>query len=80
LASEVVGTEAVFPADGAAPPYSIVDDHIPFIQSGVTSIDLIDFSYRYADTVEDTPDKLSASALDSVGETVAELVIQLSAP
>jgi glutaminyl-peptide cyclotransferase len=79
-AASTVGADEVFPPEGTTTPYSIVDDHIPFVEAGVPSIDLIDFSYRYADTVEDTPDKLSASALDAVGETVAELVIQLSAP
>ncbi len=58
----------------------MIDDHTPFIQAGVPSIDLIDFSYIYADTAQDTVDKLDPSALDAVGETVAELVIQLSEP
>ena len=40
------------------------------------AIDLIDFSYEYADTLEDTPDKLDPAALDGVGEAVAELVIR----
>ena len=39
---------------------------------GIPAVDLIDFSYRYADTLRDTPDKLSTRSLDAVGETVVE--------
>src|SRR3954454_1860888 len=70
-----VGTEDVFPDETQTP---VLDDHIPFLEHGVPSIDLIDFSYRYADTVQDTPDKLDQAVLDQVGETVAQLVIDLS--
>jgi Zn-dependent M28 family amino/carboxypeptidase len=74
-AASEVGNEEVFP-DAAQPP--VLDDHIPFIAIGVPSIDLIDFRYPYADTAEDTPDKLSTDSLDAVGETAAELIIALS--
>jgi len=73
-ASEVGATETFPPGEGA----SVIDDHFPFLLAGVPSIDLIDFSYPYADTVQDTPDKLDAAVLDDVGETVAELVVSLS--
>ena len=74
-ASDQVNTQSVFP-DGTQEP--ILDDHIPFLEQGIPSIDLIDFSYPYADTVQDTPDKLDEAVLDKVGETVAQLVINLS--
>jgi glutaminyl-peptide cyclotransferase len=74
--AEAVGAEEYFP-EGQQPP--IIDDHIPFIQAGVPAIDLIDFSYPFADTAQDTPDKLDPAALDAVGETVAELIIRRSA-
>jgi Iap family predicted aminopeptidase len=74
-AAEEVGADGFFPG-GEQPP--ILDDHIPFVLAGVPSIDLIDFSYEYADTVEDTPDKLDPVALDAVGETVAELTLRRS--
>jgi glutaminyl-peptide cyclotransferase len=74
-AADQVGTEQVFPAGEQTP---VLDDHIPFIQQGVPSIDLIDFSYRYADTVEDTADKLDPAVFDAVGETVALLTIELA--
>jgi hypothetical protein len=70
-----VGAEDTFP-DGTQTP--VLDDDIPFLEQGIPSIDLIDFSYPYADTVEDTPDKLDQAVLDKVGETVSELVINLS--
>lgn len=70
------GAEGFFP--GGPPRVAIIDDHIPFVEAGVPSIDLIDFDYRFADTAEDTPDKLDPAALDAVGETVAELVIGLA--
>jgi glutaminyl-peptide cyclotransferase len=76
-AAAQVGTEALFPPGSQTP---ILDDHIPFLAQGVPSIDLIDFSYRYADTVKDTPDKLSRGILDGVGETVAQLALDLSGP
>jgi glutaminyl-peptide cyclotransferase len=76
-AAEQVGTESIFPAGGQTP---VLDDHIPFLEQGVPSIDLIDFSYPYADTPEDTPDKLDRSVFDRVGETVAQLAIDLSGP
>ena len=56
----------------------VIDDHVPFLEAGIPAVDLIDFSYPYADSLEDTPDKLSPESLDAVGETVAELVIDLS--
>jgi hypothetical protein len=52
----------------------VLDDHTPFLRAGIPAIDLIDFSYRYRDTVQDTPDKLSPRSLDAVGEAVVELV------
>jgi glutaminyl-peptide cyclotransferase len=75
MAAAQVGTESSFPDATQSP---VIDDHIPFLLQGVPSIDLIDFSYPYADTVQDTPDKLDPAVFDAVGETVAQLVIDLS--
>jgi glutaminyl-peptide cyclotransferase len=74
-AAEEVGAEGLFP-DATQQP--VLDDHIPFLEQGIPSIDLIDFSYPYADSIEDTPDRLDPAVLDQVGETVAQLVINLS--
>ncbi|HEY6772016.1 MAG TPA: M28 family metallopeptidase [Solirubrobacterales bacterium] len=74
-AAEEVGAEDVFPPGVQG---GVIDDHYPFLAQGVPSIDLIDFSYPYADTVQDTVDKLDPAVLDEVGETVAQLVIDMN--
>ena len=64
------------------PDYStedIVDDHSPFLRSGVPSVDLIDWRYHGHD-LSDGLDKLSPSSLDAAGETVTELAARLRAP
>ena len=76
-AAETVGVAEFFPEGEQG--VGVLDDHVPFLLAGIPSIDLIDFSYEFADTAEDTPDKLDPAALDAVGEAVAELVIGLSA-
>ena len=52
----------------------IEDDHVPFVQAGVASVDLIDFEYgpynRYWHTAEDTLDKCSPVSLTIVGRVV----------
>ena len=42
------------------------DDHIPFKDAGIPVIDLIDLSYAYWHTPEDTIDKLSAENIEKV--------------
>jgi glutaminyl-peptide cyclotransferase len=73
-AASSVGVGAVFPATDET---TIYDDHTPFLRAGIPAVDLIDFSYRYADGVRDTLDKLSPTSLDAVGETVYALVSEL---
>ena len=73
-----VGVERVFP-DGPGPGV-IFDDHTPFLRARLPAVDLIDFSYRYADTLRDTPDKLSTRSLDAVGETVVDYVRSAQRP
>jgi Zn-dependent M28 family amino/carboxypeptidase len=74
-AASEAGASGIFPAGVQG---GVIDDHIPFLEQGVPSIDLIDFNYPYADTVEDTVDKLDPEVLDEVGETVAQLVVNLN--
>lgn len=50
--------------------YSILDDHIPFIEKGIIAIDIIDFDYEYWHTTEDTLDKISPESLEIVGRTI----------
>ncbi len=52
----------------------INDDHIPLNSAGIPTINIIDFSYPYWHTPEDTPDKVSASSLGVVGTVMARLI------
>jgi glutaminyl-peptide cyclotransferase len=56
----------------------VSDDHIPFVQKGVPSADLIDFDYGYDNvfwhTTQDTVDKLSPKSLGIVGAVTLETV------
>jgi glutaminyl-peptide cyclotransferase len=54
----------------ASEKYSMIDDQTPFLQAGIPAVDIIDFDYKYWHTTSDTVDKVSASSLDVVGETV----------
>ena len=53
---------------------AIMDDHLPLIQAGVPTINIIDFDYPYWHTVEDTPDKCSAESLEVVGRLVLDII------
>jgi glutaminyl-peptide cyclotransferase len=47
----------------------IDDDHLPLIEKGLPTIDLIDFDYHpFWHSVNDTPDKCSADSLGKVGK------------
>jgi glutaminyl-peptide cyclotransferase len=70
-AAAKVGVGAVFPATTQA---SIFDDHTPFLRATIPAVDLIDWSYKYKDTLQDTYDKLSEGSVDAVGETIVELI------
>ncbi|MDQ4075257.1 MAG: M28 family peptidase [Chloroflexota bacterium] len=50
--------------------FTIIDDHLPFLEQGIPAVDLIDFDYPYWHTTEDTCDKLSAESLYKVGRVV----------
>jgi glutaminyl-peptide cyclotransferase len=59
----------------------IEDDHMPFVEHGVPSADLIDFEYGYNNvfwhTPQDTVDKLSPKSLEIVGTVTLETVQML---
>ena len=59
----------------------IEDDHIPFVERGVPSADLIDFDYGYNNvfwhTPQDTVDKLSPKSLEIVGTVTLATVQKL---
>lgn len=62
-------------------PGAIEDDHMPFIRAGLPAIDLIDFDYgphnSWWHTAQDTPDKLSATSLETTGRIVMEMIALL---
>lgn len=63
-----VGVGRVFPDQVDV---AIQDDHTPFLRAGVPAVDFIDWSYP-GHTLEDGMRRISARALDAVGETVVE--------
>jgi len=73
-AAQATGVGSLFTSDVGA---ALFDDHTPFLDRGVTAIDIIDFDYPHADTLADTVDKVSARSLDAVGEAVYRLVLRL---
>ncbi len=56
--------------------YDILDDHIPFIQAGIPSVDIIDIDYKYWLTTEDTLDKISSKSLQMVGNVLETWITQ----
>jgi len=50
--------------------FSILDDHIPFLEAGIPAVDIIDLDYPYWHTTQDTVDKVSAESLQVVGDTL----------
>ena len=73
--AERLGYQSYFPSRVGP---RLVDDHVPLLDAGLPTANLVDFSYgpgnSYWHTPEDTPDRLSAATLELVGEVVAELV------
>lgn len=61
---------------------SILDDHVPFLEQGVPSINLIDFEYgpgnRYWHSAADTLDKISGASMKSVADTALALIWRLA--
>jgi hypothetical protein len=74
-AARAAGKQKYFP-DDVGP--AIIDDHSPFLASGVPAIDLIDWSYP-GHTLQDGMNMLSKASMDAVGESVLELVRRLQA-
>ena len=60
------------------PPSAIVDDHTPFVRRGVPAIDLIDFTFDCWHKPCDDMTAVSARALDLTGETVVQMLLDLS--
>lgn len=74
---------------GATPPVSIagtyiLDDHVPFINVGISAIDLIDFDYGsapgrhdYWHTDQDTMDKISADSLYKTANLLLGMIARI---
>ena len=50
--------------------YSILDDHVPFVNLCIPAVDIIDFDYEYWHTSQDTARHVSPSSLERVGNVV----------
>jgi hypothetical protein len=74
-AARAVGVGKVFPAADLGG--AIQDDHLPFIEQGVPSIDLIDFDFPCWHRRCDDLSRVSERSLDATGETVYELLRRL---
>jgi Zn-dependent M28 family amino/carboxypeptidase len=70
-AARRVGAGRTFPGGVAN---GVLDDHIPFIQQGVPSIDLIDFDFPCWHRRCDDMSAVSERSVDAVGETMVELL------
>jgi glutaminyl-peptide cyclotransferase len=55
----------------------IEDDHVPFLQAGVPSVDIIDLEYEPWHTAKDTLDAVSARSLQVVGDVLLAALPQI---
>jgi glutaminyl-peptide cyclotransferase len=74
-AARKVGAKSAFPDDTSG---AVLDDHTPFLRRGVPAIDLIDFTFDCWHKTCDDMSAVSARALDLSGETVIQLLLDLS--
>jgi hypothetical protein len=70
-AARKVGHQRTFPDQVGD---AVQDDHTPFLEAGIPSINLIDFDFPQWHTLGDDMDVVSEASLDATGETVAELL------
>jgi hypothetical protein len=73
-AARKVGTISYYPDDTYGP---VEDDHTPFYEKGIPSIDLIDFDFDCWHRTCDNLDAVSKSSLNASGETVRALLASL---
>ena len=57
--------------------FTVEDDHLPFVQAGVASIDIIDLDYPQWHTAQDDLDHVSARSLQIVGDVVLDALPQI---
>lgn len=65
-AAKNLNQSSVFVAEST----TVEDDHLPFVQAGVPSVDVIDLEYPAWHTAQDTLDAVSARSLQTVGDVV----------
>ncbi|MFQ5511744.1 MAG: M28 family peptidase [Candidatus Krumholzibacteriia bacterium] len=53
---------------------SVFDDHVPLLQAGIPTVDLIGLPYAHWHTLRDTPDKCSRETLRQVGVLLVDLL------
>ena len=68
--AERLGHEAFVRTGGR----SITDDHVPFIEAGIPSVDIIEFYPPEWHTTDDTPEHCSPDSLHQVGDTLLEFI------
>lgn len=56
----------------------ITDDHVPFVERGIPSVDIIDLNYPFWHTLEDTLDKISPQSLARSATVVEMYLLQES--
>ena len=60
---------------------AVEDDHLPFLDVGIPSVDIIDLNYgpgnSYHHTLEDTLDKISPESLEKTGRLVLAVLAEL---
>jgi Zn-dependent M28 family amino/carboxypeptidase len=62
-----------------AEPTQIEDDHLPFLEAGVPSVDIIDLEFNAWHTPGDNLDAVGARSLQVVGDTVLAALPQIEA-
>ena len=74
IAARQVGAASAFPPETGG---TLLDDHRPFLEQGVPSIDLIDFDFDCFHRRCDNLSAVSERSLDITGETVLRLLASL---
>ncbi|MEE9270039.1 MAG: M28 family peptidase [Candidatus Krumholzibacteria bacterium] len=80
LTAELFGRAAALGLDVfvARRTQSIYDDHVPLLQAGIPTVDLIGLPYAHWHTLRDTPDKCSRETLRQVGTLVIDFLYNYS--
>jgi Zn-dependent M28 family amino/carboxypeptidase len=48
----------------------MIDDHTPFLEKGITAVDIIDFDYPWWHTTADTAERISSQSLGIIGNVL----------